>query len=78
MMQTANDREFDHLTCFGRLHRSWFGRILAERKMGPAGMIVLVDEPPKQSPQMPLGPENPDQREIVEVCARSGHARPPC
>ena len=54
MMQTANDREFDHLTCFGRLHRSWFGRILAERKMGPAGMIVLVDEPPKQSPQMPL------------------------
>jgi hypothetical protein len=54
MMQTANDRKFDHLTCFGRLHRSRFGRILAERKMGPAGMIVLVDEPPKQSPQMPL------------------------
>jgi tRNA(His) 5'-end guanylyltransferase len=25
-----------------------------------------------------VGPENPDQREIVEVCARSGHARRPC
>jgi hypothetical protein len=42
------------MTHFGWLDAPRLGRILAERKMGPAAVIVLVDEPPKQSPQMPL------------------------
>jgi hypothetical protein len=54
MVQPTNQRELYDAPRLRRLHRTLLRRVLAERQMGAAGMIVLVDEPPKQSSQMTL------------------------
>src|SRR5664280_119586 len=52
MMQSANQRQLDHLPRCGRFHCSRFWRVLAEREMRAAPMIVVVNKPPQQAPQV--------------------------
>jgi hypothetical protein len=54
MVQPTNQRELYDAPHLRRLHRTLLGRVLAERQMGAAGVIVLTNESPKQPSQVPL------------------------
>ena len=54
MVQPTNQRELYDAPYLRRLHRTLLRHVLAERPMGAAGTIVLVDEPPKQASRMTL------------------------
>lgn len=53
-MQTADDRKLDHLAGLGRLHGARVWRVLAERKMRAAPVVVIGNESAEQLPQMTL------------------------
>jgi hypothetical protein len=57
MVQPTNQRELYDAPHLRRLHRTLLGRVLAERQMGAAGVIVLTNESPKQPSQVPLVPD---------------------
>ena len=54
MMQAANDRKLEHLTHLRRLYWTRPRRVLVEREMRAARMIVLGNESPKQPSEVRL------------------------
>jgi hypothetical protein len=68
MMQPAHGRKLDNLTHLRPLHGTRLRRVLAERQVRAARVVVLGNEPAKQSPQVPLVHDN----DVVEQLAAQG------
>jgi hypothetical protein len=69
VMQAPHHRKLDDFAHLRRLHRTLPRRVLAERQMGAAGVIILTNESPKQPSQVPLVHDNHMIEELSPQCA---------
>ncbi len=58
MVQPTNHRELDHASPLRWLHRTRLGRVLAERQVRAARVVVFGDESPEQPSKVTLVPDD--------------------